>query len=215
MRERLNYGLALLRVGEMARGIAELEKVQKQDPKLPHTWFNLGVAYKRESEFDKALVEFQEMARLVPTEPVTHYQIGTLLKMKGETADAIKQFEAARNLNPLLAAPHFQLYGLYRHLKLQGDVLRDKLRVQLRLVHLDDVDEDIAAGALAKLRLELVDLRAFAADYNPRPGGADEKAQLVARPLDLDRADARGLQLFAQLRLQLHILDQELVIVAL
>jgi len=121
MRERVNYGLALLRVGELERGIAELEKAQKQDPKLPHTWFNLGVAYKRESEFDKSLVEFQGMARLVPTEPVTHYQIGTLLKMKGETADAIKQFETARDLNPLLAAPHFQLYGLYRQVNRPAD----------------------------------------------------------------------------------------------
>ncbi|MGO9011374.1 MAG: FG-GAP-like repeat-containing protein [Bryobacteraceae bacterium] len=114
VRDRLNYGLALLRAGELPRGIAELEAVQKQDPALPHTWFNLGVAYKRQSDFDKALVEFEGMARLVPTEPVTHYQIGTLLKMKGETTAAIKQFETARDLNPLLAAPHFQLYGLYR-----------------------------------------------------------------------------------------------------
>jgi len=114
VRERVNYGLALLRVGELPRGIVELEKAQKQDAKLPHTWFNLGVAYKRESEFDKALAEFEGMARLVPTEPVTHYQMGTLLKMKGETSAAIKQFETARDLNSLLAAPHFQLYGLYR-----------------------------------------------------------------------------------------------------
>jgi hypothetical protein len=42
-----------------------------------------------------------------------------------------------------------------------------------------------------------------------------KKAQLVARPLDLHRADARGLQLLAQLSLELHVLDQELVIVAL
>ncbi len=121
LRERVNYGLALLRAGELARGIVELEKAQKQDPKLPHTWFNLGIAYKRQSEFDKALVEFEGMARLVPTEPVTHYQIGTLLKMTGETAEAIKQFETARELNPLLAAPHFQLYGLYRQANRPAD----------------------------------------------------------------------------------------------
>src|SRR3954452_9935138 len=41
-RERLNYGLALLRAGRTPEGVAELERVQKQDPKLPHTWFNLG-----------------------------------------------------------------------------------------------------------------------------------------------------------------------------
>jgi tetratricopeptide (TPR) repeat protein len=130
VRERVNYGLALLRAGEIERGIVELEKAQKQDPKLPHTWFNLGVAYKRQSEFDKALVEFEGMARLVPTEPVTHYQIGTLHKIRGEgnaaikdseTAAAIQQFETARDLNPLLAAPHFQLYGLYRQVNRPAD----------------------------------------------------------------------------------------------
>ena len=31
-RERLNYGLALLRSGSVKEGIAELEKAQKQDP---------------------------------------------------------------------------------------------------------------------------------------------------------------------------------------
>src|SRR2546430_10768723 len=41
-RERLNYGLALLRAAKTKDGIAELEKAQKQDPKVPHTWFNLG-----------------------------------------------------------------------------------------------------------------------------------------------------------------------------
>ncbi|HEV8039230.1 MAG TPA: hypothetical protein VGP62_10240, partial [Bryobacteraceae bacterium] len=31
VRERLNYGLALLRAGRTKEGVAELEKVQKQD----------------------------------------------------------------------------------------------------------------------------------------------------------------------------------------
>jgi tetratricopeptide (TPR) repeat protein len=137
VRERLNYGLALLRTGELAAGIAELEKVQKQDPKLPHTWFNLGVAYKKQDKFDKALVEFEGMARLVPTEPVTHYQIGTLHKIRAEAeaaakeaeiAAAIKEFEIARDLDPLLAAPHFQLYGLYRQSNRPADAATE-LRV--------------------------------------------------------------------------------------
>ena len=46
-REILNYGLALLRVGDVAGGIAQLEKAQKLDPKLPHTWFNLGITFKK------------------------------------------------------------------------------------------------------------------------------------------------------------------------
>jgi hypothetical protein len=50
---------------------------------------------------------------------------------------------------------------------------------------------------LLQVRLELLDLRALAADHDARTRGADQKAQLVARPLDLDRTDAGGFQLFA------------------
>src|SRR2546427_8485143 len=83
-RERLNYGLALLRGGDPAGGIAEIEKVQKQDPKLPHTWFNLGITFKKQGDFDRALSQFQQMVRLAPNEPVSHYQLGVLYKLKGD-----------------------------------------------------------------------------------------------------------------------------------
>ena len=116
LRERVNYGLALLRAGDVTRGVEELQKAQKADPKLPHTWFNLGIALKKQGELDTALAQFEGMARLVPNEPVTHYQMGSILKARGDQAAAVKQFETARALDPRLAAPHFQLYGLYRQL---------------------------------------------------------------------------------------------------
>lgn len=114
VREQVNYGLALLRAGETEHAIAELEKAQKTDPKVPHTWFNLGVALRKQGHQDEALAQFRGMERLVPNEPVTHYQIGSILKTKGDLDGAVKEFEIARQLNPRLAAPHFQLYGLYR-----------------------------------------------------------------------------------------------------
>ena len=43
-RERVNYGLSLLRAAKTDEGVAELERAQRQDPKLPHTWFNLGIS---------------------------------------------------------------------------------------------------------------------------------------------------------------------------
>jgi tetratricopeptide (TPR) repeat protein len=84
VREQINYGLALLRAGETQRGIAELEKAQKTDPKVPHTWFNLGVYLRKQGKQDEALAQFRGMERLVPDEPVTHYQIGSILKTKGD-----------------------------------------------------------------------------------------------------------------------------------
>jgi hypothetical protein len=121
LREQVNYGLALLRAGDIQTGIAQLEKVQQLDPRLPHTWFNLGVAFKKQGDLAAALAQFRGMLRLVPDEPATHYQIAFILKTRGDKAAAVKEFERARDLNPRLAAPHFQLYGLYRQLDRPSD----------------------------------------------------------------------------------------------
>jgi tetratricopeptide (TPR) repeat protein len=125
IREQLNYGIALLRAGDVQGGIAQLEKVQKEDPKLPHTWFNLGVIFQKQGEFDKAAQQFQGMVKLVPDEPVSHYHLGALHKMNNEMEAAVKEFETARDLNPRLAAPHFQLYGLYRQMNRPQDATRE------------------------------------------------------------------------------------------
>ncbi|MGI8743008.1 MAG: tetratricopeptide repeat protein [Bryobacteraceae bacterium] len=113
-RERLNYGLALLRAGKTPEGVTELLKVQEQDPKLPHTWFNLGIVYRKGGDFEKAIPEFEKMIELVPDEPVSHYNLGVLYKQAGQLDKAQQQFETATKLNPNLAAPHFQLYNVYR-----------------------------------------------------------------------------------------------------
>src|SRR5204863_1605893 len=86
-RERLNYGLALLRAAKTKEGIAELEKAQKQDPKIPHTWFNLGIVYKKDSEYDKAIHQPHGMSKLVPDEPKT-YDTPTYRHKQNNTVDA-------------------------------------------------------------------------------------------------------------------------------
>src|SRR5229473_5748188 len=113
-REKLIYGLALLRAGKVPEGIAQLKEVQQKDPKLPHTWFNLGIQYKKAGETEQAIAQFEQMARLAPEEPIVHYQLGTLYKIQGRAADARSHFESAAKLDPLLAAARFQLYNMYR-----------------------------------------------------------------------------------------------------
>ncbi|HEY7215595.1 MAG TPA: FG-GAP-like repeat-containing protein [Thermoanaerobaculia bacterium] len=113
-RERLNYGLALLRAGKTEEGVAELERVQKQDPSIPHTWFNLGIAYKRAGDYDRATAQFERMVALAPDEPASHYQLGTLYKLAGKQDLAIHELETAERLAPNLAGPHFQLFNAYR-----------------------------------------------------------------------------------------------------
>ena len=121
IRERINYGLALLRAGDVTAGVAELQKAQKIDPAIPHTWFNLGIALKKQGDLNAAMSQFEGMARLVPDEAITHYQIGSIWKYRGDPAAAVKEFEIARRLNPRLAAPHYQLFGLYRQLQRPED----------------------------------------------------------------------------------------------
>ena len=114
VREQLNYALSLLRAAKTPEAIALLQKVQKEDPKLPHTWFNLGIYYKRDGQFDKAIEQLDGMTKLVPSEPVTHYNLGSIYKLQNKTDLARKEFEASRDLDPALAAPHFQLFNIYR-----------------------------------------------------------------------------------------------------
>src|SRR5436309_6655184 len=49
-REQLNYALALLHAGKADAAVPLLKAVQKRDPKLPHTWFNLGIYYRKSGE---------------------------------------------------------------------------------------------------------------------------------------------------------------------
>jgi tetratricopeptide (TPR) repeat protein len=114
VREKLNYALALLHGNRVPEGIALLEQVQRLDPSLPHTWFNLGIYYKKSDQSEKALAQFEQFAKLVPDEPIAHYQLGTIYKAAGRNAEAVQQFEKATALDPQLAAAHFQLYNVYR-----------------------------------------------------------------------------------------------------
>ncbi len=124
-RERLNYGLALLRAAKTKEGIAELEKAQKQDAKIPHTWFNLGIVYKKDSEYDKAIQQLEGMTKLAPDEPKTHYNLAVLYKLNNKADAALKEFEISAKLDPTLAGPHFQLYNAYRQAGRSDDGARE------------------------------------------------------------------------------------------
>jgi tetratricopeptide (TPR) repeat protein len=114
-RDKLNYALALLKVpGREEEAIKLSQEVQRQDPSLPHTWFNLGIYYKRQGDATKAIAQFEGMLARTPDEAIAHYQLGTLYKQVNRRNEAQAQFEKAAELDPSLAAARFQLYNLYR-----------------------------------------------------------------------------------------------------
>lgn len=113
-RDRLNYGLALLRAGSTKEGMAELERVQKQNSALPHSWFNLAMQWKKFGETDKALAQIRRFVQLAPNDPPGYYNLGVLLKQAGDTTGAIAAFQKTIALDPRLFGPHFQLFNMYR-----------------------------------------------------------------------------------------------------
>ncbi|HVT19315.1 MAG TPA: FG-GAP-like repeat-containing protein [Thermoanaerobaculia bacterium] len=182
-RERLNYGLALLKAGKTAEGVAELERVQKQDPKLPHTWFNLGIAWKRAAEYERAIAQFERLAEMVPDEPVTHYNLGVLYKLTGKGEAAVGQFETAARLDPRLAGPHFQLFNVYR----QGGKAAEAAR---ELATFQEIKKQQAGAAVP----EDLEWSFYSEIYDPiePQAGAGEQGGAAA-PRFADRELARGL----------------------
>jgi tetratricopeptide (TPR) repeat protein len=174
VREKLNYGLAMLRAGKIPEGVAELKDVQRRDPKLPHTWFNLGIYYKKSGDSDAATAQFERMIQLVPHEAIPHYQLGTLYKLQGKTAEAQAQFELAEKLDPQLAAARFQLYNLYRQQQ-QADKAAAELAEFQRL-------KKEAEGAAIP---EDVDWCVYAEIYDP-PGAPTGPARGTTPPTNED-----------------------------
>ena len=145
VRERINYGLSLMRAGQVIEGVAELEKAQRQDPSIPHTWFNLGIAYKRDSRYEEAIHQFERMIELVPDAAISHYNLGVLYKLEGRQEKVIWHFQRSAELDPNLAAPHFQLATAYRQTRRQKDFKREMhifLRIKKKQAH-DVVPKDL------------------------------------------------------------------------
>lgn len=124
-REKINYALALLRAGQTDQAVPILQNVQKHDPSLPYTWFNLGIYYKKNGDEELALAQFRQMVKLTPNEPIAHYQLGYMYRQTDNIPGAIAEMEQAEKLDPSLAAPHYQLSQLYRQAGRPDDAARE------------------------------------------------------------------------------------------
>ncbi len=193
VREKLNYGLALLRAANNPDGLKLLEEVQRLEPKLPHTWFNLGIHWKKQGDAERAIPQFEQMVKLVPAEPKAWYNLGASLKLGNRNDEAMKAFERASQLDGSLAAARFQLYNAYRAAGRMPDA-----QVQLKeFQRLKKLSEGAAIG-------EDVDWCDYAEIYDPQPEVLDAPVAPVYRDQVLPGAitttspqlvvlDARGL----------------------
>src|SRR2546423_14469188 len=94
------------------------------------------------------------------------------------------------NLNALTAETQRRIHALahgapegHALFELQRDRFRHQLRVQFRLVHFLNIDEDLALGLLGHILLELLDFGALAPDDDAGPRSANGDPQLVAGPV--------------------------------
>ena len=162
LREKLNYGLALVRAANNPDGLKLLEEVQRLDSKLPHTWFNLGIHWKKQGDAERAIPQFAQMVKLVPGESKGWYNLGASLKLGGQNEEALKAFERASQLDPTLAAARFQLYNAYRAAGRMPDAQTQLKEFQ----RLKKLSEGAAIG-------EDVDWCDYAEIYDPQPTVAD------------------------------------------
>src|SRR6185312_4668326 len=77
--------------------------------------------------------------------------------------------------------------------QLLGHTLCDQLRVDLGVLHLEDVQLHLLAGELLQRSADAVRLGATAADHDARTGGVDVDPDPVTGALDLHAGDAGAL----------------------
>jgi hypothetical protein len=73
-----------------------------------------------------------------------------------------------------------------------------KRRIEIRILHLIDVELDPSVRHLLQLGTETLGLRAFTADYNTGSGGVDVDDETVTSPLDVDARDGASNQVIAK-----------------
>src|SRR6266404_60624 len=115
---------------------------------------------------------------------------------------------AARDLRTIQSATNFHLNSLgakpqrlfngFAHsapkrnafFELRGNFFCLELGVEFRFVNLLNRDQNFATGLGRQVSLQLVDLRALAADDDSRPGSVDHNLQPVGGSLNVDMRNA-------------------------
>ena len=76
------------------------EEVQRQDPSLPHTWFNLGIYYKRQGDANRAIAQFEGMIARAPVSRSHTISSGRSTGKPNRNTEAQTQFETRRGSRP-------------------------------------------------------------------------------------------------------------------
>jgi len=109
---RSNLALVLYRTNRPAEALAELDRVQGEDPdNLGHA--NLqAAAYGRIGAFDEALMLYEQVLRDLPDQPRVWMSYGHMLKTIGRQGDGVAAYRRALTLEPGLGEAWWSLANL-------------------------------------------------------------------------------------------------------
>jgi tetratricopeptide (TPR) repeat protein len=113
----LLMGKAHLNRNDFGIAVAELEKAEAADPKLPFVHLYLGIAYMRLSKNEEALAELAKGVRVEPDVAYYYDELGALSSMEHDDAEAARNFRMALDRDPRIASAQF---GLGEILQRQG-----------------------------------------------------------------------------------------------
>jgi tetratricopeptide (TPR) repeat protein len=193
VRDRVNYGLGLLRAGQTDAGMAQLIQAQKEDPTNPYTWFNLGITYKHAGDYDKAIEQLKGMIKLRPNEAVPHYNLAAVLRAQNNLEAALPEFLEAEKLDPDLAGPHFQLFSTYQRLGRREDALRERQAFEAIKKREEGaaIAEDMESCFYSEL-YDPADVRTSAADVPTKYDDTTVSTGWDTASTDMALIDARG-----------------------
>jgi len=118
-----NYAAAHLQMafwyrrhGELARGIAEMERVARMFPDYTEVLIPLGGFYMDNGDTAKALLLFQKLAERNSNNPEARYYYGVTLLYENRLEDGLHEFDAAIQLDPNYNLPYYGAYlALWDH----------------------------------------------------------------------------------------------------
>src|SRR5688572_19000785 len=174
----------------------------------PHLHANLPVGRVR---FREAVVDVgaQRLQRKLSVQVPLGARDFCAVQPTGHTHLDPARAEAQRRFNRLAhrTAEGDALLELHRHR------FGDQLRLQLRLLDLLDIDEDLPAGALLDLLLQLVDFRPLAADDDAGARGVDVDLQVVRRAFGFNARHTGMREALLQILTERQVLVQQLRVV--
>ena len=99
---RLDYdqGVRYLQQGRHEEGIAILEAVSAEAPRLSAPLIDLGIAHHRNDDLESAEKYLLQAIELNPNHPTAHNELGIIYRKTGRFAEARQSYEAALAIYP-------------------------------------------------------------------------------------------------------------------